>query len=187
MWLETSFSRQDLKKVKPAGAANPWVMLLACDFTTNRMWAWDLDDLLAPVQIRLLRFFCEVETLLVMYSDNPAQFLSVVELAVKDLLGVAPGTFQQDTLSPTAWLTCRTAFSTGHQGSSAHSTLCPPIFWVPAPNLCGGSPQTSLPYTYPPTLRIKSSLKGLMVRIPYWDYTTGYGIWPCFFHGLFGP
>ena len=34
----------DLKKVKPPGRADAWIMMIACDFTSNRVWAWDLDE-----------------------------------------------------------------------------------------------------------------------------------------------
>ena len=34
----------DLKKVKPPGGADVWIMMITCELTSNRVSAWDLDE-----------------------------------------------------------------------------------------------------------------------------------------------
>ncbi|CAJ1437340.1 unnamed protein product [Effrenium voratum] len=78
----------DLKMVTPPGG-DRWCMMVLLDFTSNRLWAWDMDEDkkgVGDVQSLLVRW-CEIEVPLI-WSDG-SQFRSVSE-AVKLSLGVEP-------------------------------------------------------------------------------------------------
>lgn len=80
----------DLKTVKPPSGAR-WVLLTLVDFTSNKIWGFDLNEdeqSIDDVQERLVRWYHEVETPAVVWSDNGSQFASVVQAAVQQSLGV---------------------------------------------------------------------------------------------------
>ena len=82
----------DLKKVKVSGA-EPWVMLLAVDFTSQKVWAWDLDvgaATLENVYGLIIRFQHEHELSSVNYCDNGGQFRHVLAAALERAFGVKP-------------------------------------------------------------------------------------------------
>ena len=61
------------------------------DFTSNKIWGFDLNEdeqSIGDVQERLVRWYHEVETPAVVWSDNGSQFASVVQAAVQQSLGV---------------------------------------------------------------------------------------------------
>ena len=82
----------DLKKVTPL-TGEPWYMLLAVDFCSNKVWTWDLDCeqiKLEHVQERLLKFYATEDLPCAVWSDNGGQFRTVVAAALKASLGVNP-------------------------------------------------------------------------------------------------
>ncbi|CAJ1396613.1 unnamed protein product [Effrenium voratum] len=77
--------------VTPPGG-DRWCMMVLLDFTSNRLWAWDMDEDkkgVGDVQSLLVRWYSEIEVPLVIWSDG-SQFRSVLSEAVKLSLGVEP-------------------------------------------------------------------------------------------------
>lgn len=82
----------DLKTVTPHNSPK-WLMLLAVDFSSKKCFAWDLDygnGDLPTVQDRMLRFFCEQELPLVVWTDNGGPFRNVIQCALEKSIGVKP-------------------------------------------------------------------------------------------------
>lgn len=68
-------------------------MLLAVNFCTSEVCAWDQDKRqanLKTVQGILLKFFAEYDLPLVLWSDNGGRFKNVIQIALRDQLGVLP-------------------------------------------------------------------------------------------------
>ena len=81
-----------MKKVVPHNDW-PWLMLLAVDFATNKVFAWDLEldqGDLEHVQAVILRFFQEQELPVIAWSDNGGPFRNVIEAVLEQTLGVKP-------------------------------------------------------------------------------------------------
>ena len=82
----------DLKKVTPHNG-DPWIMLLAVDLHSKKVWAWDLnvgEATLEHVQGKILRFNAEHELCSVAWTDNGCQFRNVVTAALESSLGIKP-------------------------------------------------------------------------------------------------
>ena len=82
----------DLKTVKPH-TGQKWLMLLAVDFSSKKCFAWDLDfgkGDCANVQAHMLRFFCEQELPLVVWTDNGGPFRNVIQAALEKAIGLKP-------------------------------------------------------------------------------------------------
>lgn len=80
----------DMKTVRPINK-DKWICLLAVCFTSKKAFAWDLDygcGDLETVQGHLLRFFCEHELPLVVWSDNAGAFRNVIEQALLKACGL---------------------------------------------------------------------------------------------------
>ena len=79
-----------MKTVRPINKER-WICLLAVCFTSKKAFAWDLDygsGDLETVQGHLLRFFCEHELPLVVWSDNAGAFRNVIEQALLKACGL---------------------------------------------------------------------------------------------------
>ena len=82
----------DLKTVKPHNGPR-WLMLLAVDFCSKKCFAWDLDcgqGDLETVQGLMLKFFCEQELPLVVWTDNGGPFRNVIQVALQKVIGASP-------------------------------------------------------------------------------------------------
>ena len=82
----------DLKTVKPH-TGQKWLMLLAVDFSSKKCFAWDLDfgkGDCANAQAHMLRFFCEQELPLVVWTDNGGPFRNVIQAALEKAIGLKP-------------------------------------------------------------------------------------------------
>ena len=82
----------DLKTVVPPGQ-DKWVLLLAVDFATNKIWTFDLDfgpSTVEEVQPRLLKLFADTELPAIVHSDNGSQFRSTISLALERAVGLKP-------------------------------------------------------------------------------------------------
>ncbi|CAJ1444601.1 unnamed protein product [Effrenium voratum] len=80
----------DLKTVVPVRGSK-WTMLLAIDFTSSKVWTWDLDFKkanLQEVQSRMIKFYQEVELPCCCWTDNGSQFRNLLSAAIELTLGV---------------------------------------------------------------------------------------------------
>ena len=82
----------DLKTVIPDDESPKWVMLLLVDFTSGKVFGWDLDFKAATldvVQDRVVNdFMVNNDPPEIMWSDNASQFRSVLEEVLRLLLNV---------------------------------------------------------------------------------------------------
>ena len=82
----------DLKTIVPDDSSQKWVMLLMVDFTSGKVFGWDLDFKAATLEIvqdRIVNdFMVNNDPPEVIWSDNAGQFRSVLEEVLRDMLNV---------------------------------------------------------------------------------------------------
>ena len=84
----------------PAG--DRCVLLTLVDFTANKIWGFDMNEdeqIIGDVQERLVRWYHEVETPAVVWSDNGSQFASVVVITTISPVAQGLNTFSGSLLN----------------------------------------------------------------------------------------
>ena len=79
----------DLKTVVPDNGSAKWVLLLLVDFTSGKVFCWDLDfqgATLEEVQGRIVGFMTQYDPPLILWSDNGGQFKNVLEVLFLNIL-----------------------------------------------------------------------------------------------------